>query len=593
MGVVSDKFAAGMKLLVAETAGFCWGVRRALDQAVDLTKKTDGPVYTYGPLIHNSQVLEELKAQDIHAVNGLDDVQGGTILVRAHGVRPEVVEELRKRNENVVDATCPLVRRVQKALSAYVEKGYDTVIVGDDDHAEVIGLRGYALDRCYVVADESEADALPSFDQVCVVSQTTQDDRTFERVVDRIRAKSNEVRAINTICEPTRDHQTETIELAHRADLMVVVGGRHSANTVRLVKLAEDEGARVLHVETDGELKPELFSGCETVAVTAGASTPEWMINRVVTKIRSYSPEARSAVRTWLANLASIIVASNAYVAAGAAALTLACVKLIDPYATAPQGLPLIAVSAFFVLAMHAVNRYLERSPYSGWGTFSPRAYQRFQKLMMFVGVGALAIVLALSAWVGPLPFIMVLLSGSLGLLYTVKIIPLRWARHAWGVRRIKDLPASRDFSVALGWTLVTAALPVLVLNESPLRGVVVSLFAFLLVFVRSALLGVRDVQGDKIMGMETTFKVVGRRRTKEVLIGFIIALTLVLSGLAMLGSRASLALFLLPVALYVCAVGWLYERRLLPTGPEGELIVDGQFILAGLMTLLWRALLV
>ena len=582
-----------MKLLVAETAGFCWGVRRALDQAVELTKKTAGPVYTYGPLIHNSQVLDELKAQEIYAVDALEQVHDGTVLVRAHGVRPEVIEQLRRRTDNVFDATCPLVRRVQKALAAYTDKGYDTVIVGDDNHAEVVGLRGYTRDRCYVVADEVAVDRLPSFDRVCVVAQTTRDDRTFERVVARIREKANEVRAINTICEPTRDHQTETIELAHQADLMVVVGGRHSANTARLVKLARDEGARVLHVETDAEIGPEQFTGCETVAVTAGASTPEWMINRVVTKIRSYSPEARNIVRTWLSHVASLIVASNAYVAAGAAALTLACVKLIDPYATAPQGLPLIAVAAFFVHAMHAVNRYMERSPYSGWGTFSPRGYQRFQTVMMFLGVGALAIVLALSAWVGPLPFIVVLVSGALGLLYTVRIIPLRWARHLWGVRRIKDFPASRDFSVAWGWTLVTAVLPVLVLNASPLRGAMVSLFAFLLVFVRSALLGVRDVQGDKIMGMETTFKVVGRRRTKEVLIGFTVTLTVLLLLLALPLEAVSLAVFLLPVIVYVCAVCWLYERRLLPKGPEGELLVDGQFILAGVMTLLWRALLV
>jgi 4-hydroxy-3-methylbut-2-enyl diphosphate reductase len=440
------------------------------------------------------------------------------------------------------------------------------VIVGDDNHAEVVGLRGYTRDRCYVVADETEVDKLPSFDRVCVVAQTTRDDRTFERVVARIHEKANEVRAINTICEPTRDHQTETIELAHQADLMVVVGGRHSANTARLVKLARDEGARVLHVETDAEIGPEQFAGCETVAVTAGASTPEWMINRVVTKIRSYSPEARSAVRTWLSHVASLIVASNAYVAAGAAALTLACVKLIDPYATAPQGLPLIAVAAFFVHAMYAVNRYIERSPYSGWGTFSPRGYQRFQRAMMLLGVGALAIVLALSAWVGPLPFIVVLISGALGLLYTVKVIPL-------------------------GWTLVTAVLPVLVLNASPLRGAMVSLFAFLLVFVRSALLGVRDVQGDRIMGMETIFKVVGKRRTKEVMVALTAALTVLLVAFEWLLGAASLALFLLPVVVYVCFISWLYERRLLPKGPEGELVVDGQFILAGLMTLLWRAL--
>src|SRR5262249_9535956 len=161
------------------------------------------------------------------------------------------------------------------------------------------------------------------------------------------------------------------------------------------------------------------------------------------------------------------------------------------------------------------------------------------------------------------------------------KIVPMRWARHIWGVRRIKDLPASRDFSVALGWTLVTAVLPVLVLRESALHGALVSGFAFLLVFVRSALLGVRDVQGDKIMGMETIFKVVGRRRTKEVLIAFVAALTLSLGALAA-SSQGTLALFLLPVALYVCTVGWLYERHLLPKGPGGELIVDGQFILAG-----------
>jgi (E)-4-hydroxy-3-methyl-but-2-enyl pyrophosphate reductase len=582
-----------MKLLVAETAGFCWGVRRALDQAVDLTKRTDGPVYTYGPLIHNAQVLDELKAQKIYAVERLEQADGGTILVRAHGVRPEVINALRQGSDNVFDATCPLVRRVQKALAAYTDKGYDTVIVGDDNHAEVIGLRGYAKDRCYVVADEAEVDTLPSFDRVCVVAQTTRDDRTFERVVARIHAKANEVRAINTICEPTRDHQTETIELAHRADLMVVVGGRHSANTARLVKLARDEGARVLHVETDAEIGPEQLAGCNTVAVTAGASTPEWMINRVVTKIRSYNPEARSAARTWLSHVASLIVASNVYVAAGAAALTLACVKLIDPYATAPQGLPLIAVAAFFVHAMHAVNRYMERSPYSGWGTFSPRGYQRFQTVMMFFGVGALAVVLGLSAWVGPLPFIVVLVSGALGLLYTVRIIPLRWARHLWGVRRIKDLPASRDFSVAWGWTLVTAVLPVLVLRAPPLRGAMVSLFAFLLVFVRSALLGVRDVQGDRIMGMETIFKVVGKRRTKEVMVGLTAALTLLLGAFEWWLGSASLAVFLLPVVLYVCFISWLYERRLLPNGPEGELIVDGQFVLAGLMTLLWRAVLI
>jgi len=578
-----------MKVFVAETAGFCWGVRRALDQAVDLAKRTDGAVQTFGPLIHNAQVLEELRAQNIHAVDRLEEVHDGTVLVRAHGVRPEVIDGLRARTSEVFDATCPLVRRVQKTLATYVAKGYDTVIVGDADHAEVIGLRGYTNDRGYVVADETEVDALPDFERVCVVAQTTQHDATFDRVVARLRPKAVEVRALNTVCEPTRDHQTETVELAHKADVMVVVGGRHSANTVRLVKLAQEEGARVIHIETDRELDRSLFAECDAVAVTAGASTPEWMINRVVDKIRSYSPERRSAMATFLRNLATLIVASNFYVAAGAASLTFACVKLIDPLVTPPEGLPLIAVAGFFVLAMHAVNRYLERSHHSGWGTLSPSTFERFQRAMTLIGVMALGMVLAVSAWVGPLPFIIVLISGALGILYSVKIIPLAWARRLGGVRRIKDLPASRDFSIALGWTLVTAALPVLMLHADIVRGMLVVIFAFVLVFTRSAVLGVRDVQGDKIMGMETTFKVVGKRRTRTVVIGFVVLLTLVLLGLSFAHSGPALAPFLFPVVAYICAVCWLYGHRLLPKGPIGELIVDAQFLLCGALSLLWR----
>ncbi len=576
-----------MRLLVAETAGFCWGVRRALDQAVDIASKNGGPLRTFGPLIHNSQVLEELEGQNIRTVESLEEVDSGPVLIRAHGVRPEVVEQLKARTPDVYDATCPLVRRVQKALSSYSAKGYDTVIVGDEDHAEVIGLKGYARGRCYVVADENEVERLPTLERVCVVAQTTQNDRTFERVVARLKERAVEVRAINTICEPTRDHQSETIELARMADLMVVVGGRHSANTVRLVKLVEREGTKALHVETDSELRPEHFAGCETVAVTAGASTPEWMINRVVARIHSFNPEARSAIRTLLTNLLSLVVGSNLYVAAGGAALTLTCLRLLDPAAVSRRGLPLIGVSAFYLLAMHAVNRYRERSHYSGWGVFSPSTYERFQTAMMFVGLGALAVVLALSAKVGPLPFVIVAISGLVGLLYSVKIVPLKWARHISGVRRIKDLPASRDFSTALGWTMVVAMLPSLVLGADWLLGAGVVAFAFVLVFLRSALLGVRDVQGDKIMGMETTLRVVGKRRTKVVLVGGIVGLTLLLLLLAFLVQDKILPLLLCLLVVYVAVVSWLYSQRHLAKGPAGELIVDGQFLLAGLVTLL------
>ena len=582
-----------MKILVAETAGFCWGVRRALDQAVDLSKKTDGPVLTFGPLIHNAQVLEELTEQNIHTAEQISDIRGGAVLVRAHGVRPEVFDQLRATGAEVFDATCPLVRKVQKIISKYGNDGYDVVIVGDDHHAEVVGLRGYTAQRCFVVANEKEADNLPEFDRVCVVSQTTQNDDTFARTVEVIKHKARVIRATNTVCEPTRDHQQETIDLAKRVDLMIVVGGRHSANTCRLAELAAQEGPRVLHIETDAELHGHEFGGCTTVGVTAGASTPEWMINRVVEKIETFNRETTSRLQTWLKHAMSVLVASNVYVGLGAASLTLAASLLLHPLSLPRDTLlRLMRAAGLFILAMHSVNRYQERSHYSGWGTFPPRAFQRFQQIMLWVAISALAAALGLAASLGPGQFLGLASFGLLGALYGVKLVPLRWARHITGIRRIKDLPASRDIATALGWTVAAGIVPLVTVGSSSLlRAVGVISFIFLLVFLRSALIGVRDVQGDKIMGMETLFKVVGKRRTKEVLFTAVATLTVLLLVLILPWHGLPLSAFLLVVVPYICGVSWLYHQRLLPKGAAGEILVDGQFLLVGVMALLWHLL--
>ncbi len=579
-----------MKILVAETAGFCWGVRRALDQAVDLAKKIDGQVQTFGPLIHNAQVLEELKEQNIRTVEQLTDIRGGTVLVRAHGIRPEIFGQLRATGAEVYDATCPLVRKVQKIITKYADDGYSVVIVGDDHHAEVAGLRGYASDQCFVVANEQEAEYLPFFDKVCVVSQTTQNDDTFARTVEVIKQKARVIRSTNTVCEPTRDHQRETIDLARQVELMVVVGGHHSANTCRLADLAAQEGPRVLHIETEAELKSSDFTGCKAVGVTAGASTPEWMINRVVEKIEALNPETTSRINTWIKRLLGILAASNMYAGLGAAALTLSSSLLLQPPLSRTELTPLMLTAGLFVLAMHTVNRYQERSHYSGWGSFSPRSFQRLQQAMLWVGIGALTVALGLAFALGVDQFFALAAFGLLGALYGIKIVPLSWARHIMGIRRLKDLPASRDFGTALGWTVAAGVVPLLTVgSSSALRATGVLGFVFLLVFLRSALIGVRDVQGDKIMGMETIFKVVGKRRTKTVLISVVAALTALLLCLTFPWRDLSLAGLLFTVVPYICGVSWLYHQRLLPKGAAGEIIVDGQFLLAGVMALIWH----
>jgi 4-hydroxybenzoate polyprenyltransferase len=210
---------------------------------------------------------------------------------------------------------------------------------------------------------------------------------------------------------------------------------------------------------------------------------------------------------------------------------------------------------------------------------------------MLWIGIGALAAALGIAVSLGRDQFLALAAFALLGALYGVKMVPLRWARYTIGIRRLKDLPASRDLGTALAWTVAAGIVPLLTVGStSQLRTIGVLSFVFLLVFLRSALIGVRDVQGDKIMGMETIFKVVGKRRTKGVLLSVVATIVILLLALTFPWHGLPLAAFLLTVVPYVGGVSWMYHQRLLPKGAAGEILVDGQFLLAGVMAFLWHS---
>ncbi|MBN1295908.1 4-hydroxy-3-methylbut-2-enyl diphosphate reductase, partial [bacterium] len=231
---------------VADTAGFCFGVRKALDRLLDIRNRTDEPVRTLGPLIHNEQVLEALKERSVEELSPEENVSGTHVILRAHGVTPETRRELKDRNAIVCDATCPKVAQVQAIVKKYALKGYPVVIIGDQGHAEVDGLLGYAEGLGIVVTGPDEAEALPGGDRVCVVAQTTQDPIVFSRTVDIVKSKYPECFEFNTICDATSERQEETRALAKQSDIMVIVGGRNSANTKRLFEIAQDHCRAVM-----------------------------------------------------------------------------------------------------------------------------------------------------------------------------------------------------------------------------------------------------------------------------------------------------------------------------------------------------------
>ena len=281
------------KITIASSAGFCPGVKNAIERVLQLAEHGKKPVYTVGPLIHNKQVTQMLEKKDIFTINNLNEAvdKKGTLVIRAHGITPEFQKQVFETGLEVVDCTCPLVKRAHNIIDEFAKKGYYTVIIGDAEHAEVIGLLGYTQGRGIVVADAEEAKKLPAYDKVNVVAQTTQKEQTFFKAAEVIKQKSKICQISNTICTPTKQRQKETLELAKNADIVIVVGGKHSANTARLAKLCGELCKKVLHVETAEQVQKEILEDTKNILITAGASTPDWIIQEVAKKVENIKGE--------------------------------------------------------------------------------------------------------------------------------------------------------------------------------------------------------------------------------------------------------------------------------------------------------------
>ncbi|HOX22570.1 MAG TPA: 4-hydroxy-3-methylbut-2-enyl diphosphate reductase [Elusimicrobiales bacterium] len=276
------------EIRVAKTAGFCPGVKNAIETARRLALSGKKRVFTYGPLIHNRQVIAELEQEGIKSVSDLSLLaKGDIIIIRAHGITPEQETGLHALGLEVADATCPLVKKAQSAISCCAAQGYETVIVGDSGHAEVIGLMGYTQGRGHVISSSDEAAELPRMKKAHIVSQTTQEEAVFKAAAEAVRQHCGESLVSDTICQPTKERQQEVLELASWADVMVVVGDRHSANTARLADICARLCRETLLIEDEAGLAKENFENAGRIAVTAGASTPDQLIEKVVARIRT------------------------------------------------------------------------------------------------------------------------------------------------------------------------------------------------------------------------------------------------------------------------------------------------------------------
>jgi len=271
---------------VACGAGVCFGVERALRLAEEALA-VGGPVYCLGPLIHNPQEVGRLARKGFQVIESLDEAEpGATLMIRSHGLSPDIVAEARDRGLNVVDATCPLVHRVQTLAMDLERGGWQVVVAGDAAHPEVRAIQGHAP-QAVVVSDPESVGALDVSGRVALVAQTTFSPEVFRQMaVDLVRRDPDDARVVKTICTATVRRQQATADLADRVDVMFVIGGRNSANTNRLAELCAGHGVATYHVEVAEEVRPEMLAGRPRVGVTAGASTPQWIIQAVCERIR-------------------------------------------------------------------------------------------------------------------------------------------------------------------------------------------------------------------------------------------------------------------------------------------------------------------
>lgn len=573
-----------MSVILAETAGFCMGVKRAVDLVLDIAqRKGKRKIYTYGPLIHNPQTVELLRNRGIIPVGHLDEIpadeKDATLVIRAHGISPEERKKIKEKGVRIVDATCPKVAHVQAIIKKHAQKGDTILIIGDEKHPEVTGLMGYAYGNGLILNELDDVARLPDLKGACVVAQTTQNVDQFNEIVAALRARFADVVVFDTICESTDKRQSEIKKMAAAADAIVVVGGRNSANTMQLARLSELAGTPTFHVETADELNAIPIDRYNRVGVSAGASTPNWIIERVVDHLaarqESRGGPFRSLFRAWV-----FTVRTDLYSAFGAGCLSWVGM-LLQELPVRPANL---LTASLYVYAMHTLNRFMSRKKDSILGSFREESYLKHKRLYLGISVAALLLAWVNAFLAGWVPFILLFLMSLLGVLYHMWILP-----RGWRFRSLKDLPGSKNFSMAAAWATVGTVLPWVETELSVSPALIVAfLFIFSIVFIRSALSDIMDIQSDRLIGRETIPVLIGEGKTRLLVQGISAALLTVLVLAYAVGWSSSLSLLLLICVFYVWICIKLCDRRSAFSAVVLEGLLETNHVIAGAGALVW-----
>ncbi len=576
-----------MKVIVAKTAGFCWGVKRAMDAVLEASNSGQKNVQTLGPIIHNPQALELIGKRGVAVVESPEQVSNGTVVIRAHGIPIQELRGLKDRQKageiHIVNATCPEVAKVHNKIKKWSPKGYFTVILGSHGHAESIAHKSFAEHGSKIVANLGEAMELSpeELKKVLVVAQTTYTVKDYNEIAEYIRGRAGDCILENTICEDTWMRQEEAQQLAQSVDYVIVVGGKASSNTKHLAELAAHYGKPVQYVETAAELDLAQFKGSETVGVLAGASTPTWLVDEVVDVMEQLGDAPSRFTRFMFAAFGTPLM-----LAIGAALMTLGVHKWMGWGSS--WRYPVI--TGTYLLAMYLLTPYLDPMGLGAKGPGRERFLRRNRKILITTALFSLAAAFGTAASIGPHPLLVVFGASLLGLMYKVEL-PL--AGRRWSLRSI---PGSKDVLVAMALGVVAIGIPVWQHGQSiwpwtwDAKALVALGLVAVLVYARTVIYDIRDMQNDQVLGKETLPILLGKPRSKMVLVALLgIGLTCSL-WFTFLRPNPSHTLAISTI-LTVCTAYpllylWYYHERFSAGKPRFEVSVELSFYLLGLLAL-------
>jgi len=573
----------GVKL--AKTAGFCMGVKRAVDIVLDMaSKKGHQTIYTYGPLIHNPQTIELLRERGIVPITDPEELEnipaGASVVIRAHGIPPLEKKKLEERGFAIIDATCPKVTRVQKIIGKHAAAGFTILIVGDREHPEVNGLSGFAGEAGVIIGSPEEVDLLPHLTKACLVAQTTQSIDVYNKIVNKVKQRFPDAVIFDTICDSTEKRQAEIETLAEESDAVFVVGGKNSANTRRLAELATLRNKPTFHIETADELKGVNLNSYRHIGVSAGASTPNWIIDRVVDSLNSRMG-VREEMLHRLLKIWTFAVSADIYSAIGAGFLSLTAMLLQG----LPVSVPHVFAASFYVYAMHVFNRFINRKT-SSISSFREESYLIHEKRYMAIAVFSIIAALMIAFRAGTESFLVLAAISLLGVLYNTTFIPV-----GFGFKSLREIPGSKNVSTAFAWAVAAALLPRLDNGSLLVPGLWISfLFTAGIVFVRSAMSDILDIQRDRLIGQETLPVLIGEEKTLIILKFVSIFLFAMLLFSSLTGVSASLGFFQLLTIFYMWICFKLYDRRSAFSGVVLEGILESAYIIEGIASLGWLA---